>query len=291
MHPAISGLIRHTYPALEDHPSTASHPPARGLPAGARALFLDHRAEEDGGGGDSGRRARRGWSARAEAAGQSKSNASEAALAVACVKYLLRQGYAPGQLVVLTPYLVGRAVEQGPRAAPAPAVCGPRAAVPREQRATGGAAAERRHWRLLQRRYGVLILMAPPPWNPRPRPQGQLMELHRAMTAARLDAALDARDLRELRAAAGGEAAGIGPAAAAPAAAGAAGGGGDGGIVIRTATIDNYQAGGGLAWTAGKAAGKGPGSVQGGSQRRADAGGAALSARILVRSRAGLRPA
>jgi hypothetical protein len=61
------------------------------------------------------------------------------------------------------------------------------------------------------------------------------MELHREMAAARLDAALNDRDLRDLRAAAGAEAAGI--------KGGGNGGGGGGAGSVRAATIDNCQVG------------------------------------------------
>ncbi|KIY98958.1 NFX1-type zinc finger-containing protein 1 [Monoraphidium neglectum] len=160
MHPDISRLIKHTYPALQDHPSVAGHPPVLGLAPGRRVLFINHDVEEDGA-------ARRGWSARQDLAQQSKSNGHEARLAVACVSYFVQQGYDASRIVILTPYL------------------------------------------------------------------GQLMELHREMAAARLDAALNDRDLRDLRAAAGAEAAGI--------KGGGNGGGGGGAGSVRAATIDNCQ--------------------------------------------------
>jgi hypothetical protein len=43
MHPRISALVKHTYPKLQDHPTVSGHPDVRGLPAGRRALFIDHR--------------------------------------------------------------------------------------------------------------------------------------------------------------------------------------------------------------------------------------------------------
>jgi hypothetical protein len=100
MHPDISRLIKHTYPALQDHPSVAGHPPVLGLAPGRRVLFINHDVEEDGA-------ARRGWSARQDLAQQSKSNGHEARLAVACVSYFVQQGYDASRIVILTPYLVG----------------------------------------------------------------------------------------------------------------------------------------------------------------------------------------
>ncbi|WIA14242.1 hypothetical protein OEZ85_002778 [Tetradesmus obliquus] len=47
MHPDISRLIKHTYPALQDHPSVASRPPVKGLDQGSgRVLFIDHTQPE-----------------------------------------------------------------------------------------------------------------------------------------------------------------------------------------------------------------------------------------------------
>jgi superfamily I DNA and/or RNA helicase len=131
MHPDISRLVRPTYPAgLEDHASVHNHPPLRGIEPGRRVVFVNHEKIEDQEGGF-----------RSSAALLSKvglfdcleSNTShslicgsltlevcpttlppaarvqvnkfEVGMAVSTVKYLLQQGYAPGQLVVLTPYL------------------------------------------------------------------------------------------------------------------------------------------------------------------------------------------
>jgi hypothetical protein len=47
MHPDISRLIKHTYPALEDHPRVQEHPPVKGLPPSTHVLFIDHREPEE----------------------------------------------------------------------------------------------------------------------------------------------------------------------------------------------------------------------------------------------------
>jgi hypothetical protein len=44
MHPEVSALVKHTYPALKDHPKVAAHPPVKGL--GSRLVFIDHRHPE-----------------------------------------------------------------------------------------------------------------------------------------------------------------------------------------------------------------------------------------------------
>ncbi|KAG1675262.1 hypothetical protein FOA52_016293 [Chlamydomonas sp. UWO 241] len=94
MHPDISRLVRPTYPrGLEDHASMHNHPPLRGVDPGRRVIFVDHKNMEEQGG------------FRSSATMLSKVNKFEVGMAVATVKYLLQQGYAPGELVVLTPYL------------------------------------------------------------------------------------------------------------------------------------------------------------------------------------------
>ncbi|PNH08303.1 NFX1-type zinc finger-containing protein 1 [Tetrabaena socialis] len=97
MHPDISALVRPTYPALVDAERVRQHPPVLGLPAGRRVVFVDHRVPEQG--------EEQQGSFGAHAAHVSKVNLHEVALVRETVRYLLRQGYAPGQLVVLTPYL------------------------------------------------------------------------------------------------------------------------------------------------------------------------------------------
>jgi hypothetical protein len=100
MHPDISRLIRHTYPLLKDHASVDSRPALKGV--AGRVVFMDHTQPELA----ESQRAAGKW--RAKAAGaehQSKVNMHEVGLSVATVKFLLQQGYDPGQMVVLTPYL------------------------------------------------------------------------------------------------------------------------------------------------------------------------------------------
>ncbi|KAJ9507979.1 hypothetical protein QJQ45_021314 [Haematococcus lacustris] len=96
MHPDISRLVRPTYPALHDHPSVAQHPAVKGL-GQHRVVFIHHEVPEDGEGSNS------GW--HASKMQQSKVNSHEVGMVRAVVTYLLQQGYAKEQLVVLTPYL------------------------------------------------------------------------------------------------------------------------------------------------------------------------------------------
>jgi hypothetical protein len=92
MHPDIAELVRRTiYPQLRDAPAVQSRPPVRGMQD--RLFFVDHdhpeAGEEEEAGAPSG----------------SKQNAGEAEFVVALTKHLLHQGYAPGQIAVLTPYV------------------------------------------------------------------------------------------------------------------------------------------------------------------------------------------
>ncbi|KAL6759018.1 P-loop containing nucleoside triphosphate hydrolase protein, partial [Haematococcus lacustris] len=96
MHPDISRLVRPTYPALHDHPSVAQHPAVKGL-GQHRVVFIHHEVPEDGEDSNS------GW--HASKMQQSKVNSHEVGMVRAVVTYLLQQGYAKEQLVVLTPYL------------------------------------------------------------------------------------------------------------------------------------------------------------------------------------------
>ncbi|GFH27466.1 predicted protein, partial [Haematococcus lacustris] len=96
MHPDISRLVRPTYPALHDHPSVAQHPAVKGL-GQHRVVFIHHEVPEDGEDSNS------GW--HASKVQQSKVNSHEVGMVRAVVTYLLQQGYAKEQLVVLTPYL------------------------------------------------------------------------------------------------------------------------------------------------------------------------------------------
>lgn len=89
MLPSISDLVRSTiYPELKDHPQVTKYPPVRGM---ARPLFFfDHDHPEDGADDDE---------------SKSKSNAYEVAMVVGFASYMLRQGYAPGQITIITPYV------------------------------------------------------------------------------------------------------------------------------------------------------------------------------------------
>jgi hypothetical protein len=89
MLPSISQLVRETiYPELQDHPHVKQYPPVKGM---AKPLvFFDHDHPEDGADDDE---------------SKSKSNAFEVAMIVGFVGYMLRQGYAEGQITVITPYV------------------------------------------------------------------------------------------------------------------------------------------------------------------------------------------
>ena len=94
MMPALSELIRtFTYPELKDAPSVLDHPPIKGVQMPIVFINHDHpeNAEET--------------ALALETHGKSKVNEHEASVVTNAVRYLLQQGYSPGQLVVLTPYL------------------------------------------------------------------------------------------------------------------------------------------------------------------------------------------
>ncbi|KAG2423774.1 hypothetical protein HXX76_015050 [Chlamydomonas incerta] len=106
MHPDISALVRPTYPALEDAERTRQHPAVRGLPPGQRVVFVNHEVPEDGEAAADDEAAKKGgrrW--RPGMDHLIKSNQFEVAMVRETVQQLLLQGYAPDQLVVLTPYL------------------------------------------------------------------------------------------------------------------------------------------------------------------------------------------
>ena len=91
MRPDVSRLVGHLYPhGLADHASVSEYPPVRGV--SASVFFLDHCEPEggDGGGGPG---------------GASKTNVHEAGIIAGLARYLLAQGYAPGDITVLTPYV------------------------------------------------------------------------------------------------------------------------------------------------------------------------------------------
>lgn len=91
MHPDISIIPKLvTYSDLSDAVTVSTHPPALGL--NSRVIFINHDVPED-----------------EDHCGTlqsvSKTNAHERGMILKSVQYLLRQGYDPGDLVVLTPYL------------------------------------------------------------------------------------------------------------------------------------------------------------------------------------------
>lgn len=95
MLPELSSLVRtFTYPDLCDATSVKSYPGIRGVKH--PIVFIDHTHAENADHEDN---------TRLEAQSTSKVNLHEAAMVADVVKYLLQQGYAPTQLVVLTPYL------------------------------------------------------------------------------------------------------------------------------------------------------------------------------------------
>jgi superfamily I DNA and/or RNA helicase len=89
MLPAISQLVRETvYPELQDHPLVHKYPPVKGMVK--PVVFFDHDHPEDGSNDDE---------------SKSKSNEFESRMIVGFVAYMLRQGYAAGQITVVTPYV------------------------------------------------------------------------------------------------------------------------------------------------------------------------------------------
>ncbi|CAI5951159.1 unnamed protein product [Closterium sp. NIES-64] len=90
MRPEIANLIRSTiYPQLTDHPSVQSYPDVRGMATNLH--FWDHDSPEKGGDylNES----------------KSKTNEGEMDLVVGLATYLLQQGYAGGEITILTPYV------------------------------------------------------------------------------------------------------------------------------------------------------------------------------------------
>lgn len=92
MRPCISALIRSTYPNLVDHTSVESFPSLKGV--NDDVVFIDHRRREDRCLEDD-----EGFSS------NSRSNVFEVEMSVEIAKYFLFQGYNPGDIVILTPYL------------------------------------------------------------------------------------------------------------------------------------------------------------------------------------------
>lgn len=85
MRPEISHLIKHVYPDLQDHPCVREYPNLSGI--SRNMLFVDHNNGEVS-------RALGGYT-----------NPFEVDMAVEIAGYLLKNGYKPRQLVILTPYL------------------------------------------------------------------------------------------------------------------------------------------------------------------------------------------
>ncbi|KAL3847660.1 hypothetical protein ACJMK2_018561 [Sinanodonta woodiana] len=85
MRPEISMLLQHIYHNLRDHASVTEYEHIRGV--GTDIFFIDHTQEELN-----------------DADQKSHLNKHEARYIVALCKYLLRQGYSPNQITVLTTY-------------------------------------------------------------------------------------------------------------------------------------------------------------------------------------------
>jgi hypothetical protein len=71
-------LIRSIYPELQDHPRTLEYPDVLGM--NSNLLLLDHDHPEGG-----------------EEEGKSRFNRWEASMALGLAKYLMQQGYGPGE--------------------------------------------------------------------------------------------------------------------------------------------------------------------------------------------------
>ena len=96
MRPEISALVHHlTYLDLTDGPGTGSCPPIRGLQN--TVMFIDHQHPEDDDSTLS--------DPKHLGATTSKKNKFEADMVVKIVRYLKQQGYGPGEMTILTPYL------------------------------------------------------------------------------------------------------------------------------------------------------------------------------------------
>ncbi|KAL3914202.1 MAG: hypothetical protein SGILL_006195 [Bacillariaceae sp.] len=93
MHPEISAIPRLiTYPDLRDAETVNDRPELRGL--STRLAFINHSVMED---------KQDSFQDRVESI--SRTNTHEVGLVQGVVRYMLQQGYKPGDLVVLTPYL------------------------------------------------------------------------------------------------------------------------------------------------------------------------------------------
>jgi len=88
MRPCVSALIGSIYPQLKDHPQVLEYPDVQGTTS--NVFFFDHNHPEDGDHDDE---------------SSSKVNEFEAQMVVKFARYLLLQGYGPGDITILTPYL------------------------------------------------------------------------------------------------------------------------------------------------------------------------------------------
>lgn len=87
MRPEVASLLRHIYPFLQDHDSCLDRGEVRGMLY--PVYFLQHSFAEGG----------------TAAAGRSRTNVHEAEVLARLAAWLLLHGYAPEQLVALTPYV------------------------------------------------------------------------------------------------------------------------------------------------------------------------------------------
>lgn len=85
MRPAIARLIAPVYPSLHDHPDVEKYPPPRGIPT--PLFFVTHGLPET-----------------FDPESRSRSNDHEAQFVTAQATFLLRSGYQPSQITVLTTY-------------------------------------------------------------------------------------------------------------------------------------------------------------------------------------------
>jgi superfamily I DNA and/or RNA helicase len=83
----IANLVRPMYPRLVDAPNVLLHPSVKGV--STNLFFLSHEAPEQGAGVES----------------MSRCNPYEAHMSIQLAGYLLRNGYGPGRVVLLTTYL------------------------------------------------------------------------------------------------------------------------------------------------------------------------------------------
>jgi len=88
MRPCVSALISSIYPQLQDHAKVLEYPDVQGT--NANVFFFDHNHPEGG---------------ELDDESLSKVNEFEVLMVVKFARYLLLQGYGPGDITILTPYL------------------------------------------------------------------------------------------------------------------------------------------------------------------------------------------